>query len=88
MGAVPIDSTNLRSVELRLGRPFLCGENEIQASLISSASVGATPTPATFRVQSAECKVENQCGNALITHYSLCTFNSSLFLGGVPAAGL
>jgi hypothetical protein len=24
-----------------------CGENEIQASLISSASVGATPTPAT-----------------------------------------
>jgi hypothetical protein len=50
--------------------------------------VGATPTPATFRVQSAECKVENQCGNALITHYSLCTFNSSLFLGGVPAAGL
>ena len=29
------------------GRPFHCGENEIQASLISSASVGATPTPAT-----------------------------------------
>ena len=29
-------------------RPFQnCGENEIQASLISSASVGATPTPAT-----------------------------------------
>ena len=27
--------------------PFYCGENEIQASLISSASVGATPTPAT-----------------------------------------
>ena len=26
--------------------PFHCGENEIQASLISSASVGATPTPA------------------------------------------
>src|SRR5688572_25711546 len=25
--------------------PFHCGENEIQASLISSASVGATPTP-------------------------------------------
>ena len=24
--------------------PFHCGENEIQASLISSASVGATPT--------------------------------------------
>ncbi len=36
MGAVPIDSTN-----------FNCGENEIQASLISSASVGATPTSAT-----------------------------------------
>src|SRR5580704_4394192 len=32
----PPDSTN-----------FNCGENEIQASLISSASVGATPTPAT-----------------------------------------
>ena len=27
--------------------PFYCGVNEIQASLISSASVGATPTPAT-----------------------------------------
>ena len=27
--------------------PFHCGENEIQASLISFASVGATPTPAT-----------------------------------------
>jgi hypothetical protein len=27
--------------------PFYRGENEIQASLISSASVGATPTPAT-----------------------------------------
>src|SRR5260221_8459459 len=26
---------------------FYCGENEIQASLISSASGGATPTPAT-----------------------------------------
>jgi hypothetical protein len=32
---------------LRLGKPFHCGENEIQASPISSASVGATPTPAT-----------------------------------------
>ena len=27
--------------------PFHCGENEIQASLINLASVGATPTPAT-----------------------------------------
>ena len=27
--------------------PFYCGVNEIRASLISSASVGATPTPAT-----------------------------------------
>src|SRR5688572_11323041 len=33
-GAIPADSTN-----------FNCGENEIQASLISSASVGAPPTP-------------------------------------------
>src|SRR5271168_4377942 len=29
------------------GRPFHCGENEIQVSFISSTSVGATPTPAT-----------------------------------------
>jgi hypothetical protein len=36
VGAIPTDSTN-----------FNRGENEIQASLISSASVGATPTPAT-----------------------------------------
>ena len=27
--------------------PVHCGENEIQAGLITSASVGATPTPAT-----------------------------------------
>jgi len=36
VGALPTDSTN-----------FNCGENEIQVSLISFASVGATPTPAT-----------------------------------------
>src|SRR5206468_8297018 len=39
--------------------PFHCGENEIQASLISSASVGATPTPATiFRevIRLLDCK--------------------------------
>ena len=36
-GALPADSTI-----------SLCGENEIQASFISSASVGATPTPATI----------------------------------------
>src|SRR5689334_3874947 len=36
-GALPADSTN-----------FNRGENEIQASLINSASVGATPTPATI----------------------------------------
>ena len=46
--------------------PFHCGENEIQASLISSASVGATPTPATnFRevVRLPVCKtgVANNC---------------------------
>ena len=35
-GALPADSTI-----------FNCGENEIQASLISSASAGATPAPAT-----------------------------------------
>ncbi len=39
--------------------PFHCGENEIQASPISSASVGATPTPATnFRevIHLPDCK--------------------------------
>ena len=45
MGAVPIDSTN-----------FNCGENEIQASLISSASVGATPTPATNLGRCSGCR--------------------------------
>ena len=60
MGAVPIDSTNLRSVELRLGRPFHCGENEIQASLISSASVGATPTPATNLGRCSGCSTVNR----------------------------
>src|ERR1700688_2177580 len=46
--------------------PFYRGENEIQASLISSASVGATPTPATtFRevIRLPVCKtgVKNNC---------------------------
>src|SRR6266446_10835008 len=39
--------------------PFHCGENEIQASLISSASAGATPAPATnFRevIRLLDCK--------------------------------
>src|SRR5882672_1016872 len=39
--------------------PFHCGENEIQASLISSASVGATPTPATISwevIRLPDCK--------------------------------
>jgi hypothetical protein len=47
-GALPAASTN-----------FNRGENEIQASLISSASVGATPTPATnFRevIRLPDCK--------------------------------
>ena len=48
--------------------PFHCGENEIQASLISSASVGATPTPATnFRevIRLPVCKtgVAKQAGS-------------------------
>ena len=45
--------------ELRLGKPFHCGENQIRASLISSASAGATPAPATnFRevIQLPDCK--------------------------------
>ena len=45
---------------------FHCGENEIQASLISSASVGATPTPATnlrevFRLPVCKTGVANNC---------------------------
>ena len=48
-GALPADSTI-----------SLCGENEIQASLINSASVGATPTPATIpsreMIQLPDCK--------------------------------
>ena len=39
-GALPADSTN-----------FNCGENEIQASFIRSAFVGATPTPATTYIR-------------------------------------
>jgi hypothetical protein len=46
----------------RRSPPFHCGENEIQASLISSASVGATPTPATnlgevFRLRVCKIRV-------------------------------
>src|ERR1017187_8849483 len=44
-GALPAGSTN-----------FNCGENEIQASLISSASVGATPTPATNFGRCSGCR--------------------------------
>ena len=36
--------------------PFHCGENEIQASLINSASVGATPPPATNFGRSSGCR--------------------------------
>src|SRR2546428_13048889 len=39
-GALPSDSTNFKT---------FCGENEIQARLISSASVGATPPPLPFQ---------------------------------------
>ena len=39
VGALPTDSTT-----------FNCGENQIQVSFISSASVGATPTPATINI--------------------------------------
>ena len=48
-GALPADSTN-----------FNCGENEIQASLISSASVGATPTPATNLGRCSDCPTVNR----------------------------
>ena len=45
---------------------FHCGENEIQASLISSASVSATPAPATnlrgvFRLPVCKTGVANNC---------------------------
>ena len=36
--------------------PFHCGENEIQVSLISSTSVGATPTPATNFGRCSGCR--------------------------------
>jgi len=36
--------------------PIYRGENEIQASLISSASVGATPTPATISGECSGCR--------------------------------
>ncbi len=36
--------------------PFHCGENEIQASLINSASVGATPTPAANLGRCSGCR--------------------------------
>ena len=36
--------------------PFHCGENEIQASLISSASAGATPAPATNFGKRSGCR--------------------------------
>ncbi len=45
--------------------PFHCGENEIQASLISSVSAGATPAPATnlrevIRLPDCKSGVEKQ----------------------------
>src|SRR5271156_275545 len=49
VGAIPTDSTNSNR-----------GENEIQASLINSASVGATPTPATILrevIRLPDCKL-------------------------------
>ena len=56
-GALPSDSTILNR-----------GENEIQASLISSASVGATPTPATsfwevIRLPACKSGVFKQAGS-------------------------
>ena len=60
-GALPTDSTirpfETASVATKRGgvsfilseeSQFHCGENEIRASLISSASVGAIPTPVTI----------------------------------------
>lgn len=57
VGALPTDSTILNR-----------GENEIQASLISSASVGATPTPATsfwevIRLPACKSGVFKQAGS-------------------------
>ena len=55
------------SVTRRLHQ-FHCGENQIQASLINSASVGATPTPATnvrevFRLPHCKCGVAKRVGS-------------------------
>ena len=54
--------------------PFHCGENEIQVSLISSTSVGATPTPATnfgevFRLPVCKTGVANNCRKGRLEHY-------------------
>ena len=56
--------------------PFHCGENEIQASLISSVFVGATPTPQPFRAV-ARLPVRKTCvaksaGSRRREHYQHC----------------
>ena len=65
-----------------------CGENEIQAGLISSASVGATPTPATILVDSWKLIVERRPKGAACFSDQLSTLNHQLSAGGDPAAGL
>ena len=69
--------------------PFYCGENEIQASLINSASVGATPTPATnlrevFRLLDCKSGVKKYVSEA--TNRSV-TSTSHHFPAGLGPAG-
>ena len=57
--ALALQASSCGSVTRRLHQ-FHCGENEIQASLISSASVGATPTPATNLGRCSGCPTVNR----------------------------
>jgi hypothetical protein len=71
--ALALQANSCGSVTRRLNQ-FNCGENEIQASLISSASVGATPTPATnsrevSRLPVCKTGVTNNCRKRRLEHY-------------------
>src|SRR2546423_15678620 len=59
--------------------PFHCGENEIRASLISSASVGATPTPATSLVDSTKLIVDRTQPRSVGSVHQLSTLNPQPF---------
>ena len=71
--ALALQASLCGSVTHRLHH-FNRGENEIQARLISSASVGATPTPATnsrevSRLPVCKTGVTNKCRKRRLEHY-------------------